>query len=315
MIKYLLAVSLLLQFACTSNSNTESTALPSVQEQLASCTQNLSNEQITDNVRYVEDYNQSLHELIACGNMTFQLIDVIQKTISSLISGTAAGLPSGLVFNEGTYQVTPPGYSEPVMSIVFKAKVDSSLGKAGELIVHQLNDVSNYLTNPSSTEPSLERTEIELSFEGLGPLVELLGFGTSPTSPIILDESYILKPSKLTSKFSELLEAELLVSVRDSQNETSTINYDVKTPASAILAIFEGDTEMAYEVLEANGARSDLNQTMTNNNFDLTFLNGSQGAMNGQVDFSVSGGVFDYAATLTYEQSMFGSPSYRCAED
>lgn len=285
---------------------------------LQQCASGLTDAEILDHIRIVDDYNRSLHELVACGSMTWKLFEAFQAVVAGLITGTPAEIPSGITYDPATsmYLVQPDGYSTPIMKIGFYAKVDSSLGATDELIEHDFFQTDNYLTDVKSPlegiSNPLEVTSANLEFGAAGPLVELLGFGAAPASPIELDSSVIFAPKKLAAKFSDLVAAKLLVDIKDTQSQTTKIDYQVESPPEAMLALFNSKN-MSYEVKGVSGSRSELSQALANTKWTLEFVNGSPGALVGTVEFTVSGGKLPFSGYLTYQNTQWGKPTIYCS--
>lgn len=306
----LIALAALWFLSCSASTDTEPEEGVT---DVAQCTADLTDDQITDAVRIAHDLNQSLHELIACGNMTWKLMEAVYKVVTGFANGSSGELPGGVTFDgEGFYNVVPPGYADPIMKIGFYLKVDSSLGKAGDLLKHDLFNADNYIVGAGS--PATSTDSIEVAYTSAGPLSILLGLGDPAPNPLRYDASYVLKPSKIFDGFRNHIEPRLIVNISDTQQETTTLNYDVESPAEAIFALFNGDA-MTYSVLDFTGGRSDTEQVMSNTGWDISFDRGSSGTLTGDVDFDVTGGSFDFKGYLRFTETTRGSVNYYCPDD
>jgi hypothetical protein len=278
-------------------------------EEEETCFTGFSEAEISDNTQIVEDYNQSIHELIACGNITIALCQATVSFISEVATGAATGTtPQGIEFGEsGVYKFTSG--NNVSMSIVFVNGVTSSLGEAGTPIVHNMFDANNYLIGVNA---SLSATELKLSFNETGPLVELMGFGANPESPIIIPLT-LAGLSEIEVKIDDLLVTSE-ISVDDPQNN-SVITYEVElSEGTTFESILNGDFN--YEVVDAAAERSDLEQNLVNTTWNLNFSNegSNSGALTGDVAFEVFGGLFDFQGTLTWMDSGFGTSLIECQE-
>ena len=270
------------------------------------CFTGFTDSQISDNTQIVEDYNQSIHELIACGNITVALCKATFGFIIDVISGTSGGtMPEGIAYGEGgIYNLTSANGVE--MSIVFVNGVTSSLGEAGTPIVHNMFEGDNYLIG---SDISIDFDGAEIAFDETGPLVELLGFGPNPESPITIPVS--LAGLKDIDPYIEDLLVESNILVNDEQNK-SVITYNVEmsdgTRFEEVL-----DNTFSFEVVDASVQRSDLNQVLTNTSWELNFNKGeSSTALNGVVAFEVLNGLFDYKGSLSWNNSGFGEALIAC---
>jgi len=222
--------------------------------------------------------------------------------ITEVALGTSSGsVPEGVVFQDGGRYVFSSGTTS--MTITFINGEDSSLGTTGSVITPNLFDPDNYLIG-SDASVSLE--SIEITFDSVGPLVELLGFGANPESPISIPVSLSGLTDRGIGVDNLMVASEILV---DDEQRESVITYEVDLREGTTLEeVLEGSFK--YDIADASVERS--NQSITNKTWDLDFSDGSSGSLTGTVTFEARGGVFDYDGTLTWEDSGFGEPTYEC---
>jgi len=262
-----------------------------------------------EHVRIVEDYDQSIHEMVACGGLNVTLMaSVTSGIIDAIIDNRPDATPPQWEFRaEGVYYTNN---ADAEMTTTFYANEDFSFAAQGEVLRENLFLVDTYLVG-ARVEADFDindplATTVRLTFDAPGPYVELLGYGDAPQSPIELDTS-------AWDRVQDALGALVFdsqVSV-DDQQSVSTVRYDVHTtqmPASALLS----GTGMGYELDMADASREDLGQSLVVENWGIEFVDANPGALTGAIDFRVEGGEFEYYGSLVYADSTYGEPEYRC---
>ncbi len=255
------------------------------------------------------DYDQSIHEMVACGGLNVTLVSsVTVGIVDAIIDNRSDATPTDWEFQGDGVYYTNGGGAE--MTTRFYANADFSFAAAGDTLTENLFLVDSYLVgarvvaNIDISDPF--SSSVELTFDDVGPYVELLGYGENPTSPIALDTSaWDRVKASLGS-----LDFDSDISVDDTQS-VSTVRYDVKTgrmPASSLLS----GAGMGYELQMASATREDLGQSLIVEDWGIEFVDGSPGALTGTIQFRVEGDAFDYFGSLTYDNDTFGTPEYRC---
>lgn len=260
-------------------------------------------------VDIVVDYDQSIHEMVACGGLNVTLVSsVTVGIVDAIIDNRPDATPPDWEFQGDGVYYTNGGDAE--MTTRFYANADFSFAAAGDALTENLFRVDSYLVG-ARVEANIDinnplASSVELTFDAVGPYVELLGYGENPTSPIALDTSAWDRIQESLGK----LEFDSEVSVDDTQS-VSTVRYDVSTnrmPASALLS----GGGMGYELEMASATREDLGQSLIVEDWGIEFSDGDAGALTGAIEFRVEGDAFTYFGSLTYEDDTFGTPEYRC---
>ena len=260
-------------------------------------------------VEIVVDYDQSIHEMVACGGLNVTLIGAVTTGIvDAIIDNRPDATPPEWEFQgDGTYYTNS---ADAEMTTRFYANEDFSFAAQGEVLTENLFLVDTYLVG-ARVEANIDISDpfsssVSLHFTGVGPYVELLGYGENPTSPIELDTSAWDRVQAALGA----LEFDSQVTVNDQQS-VSTVRYDVHTtqmPASALLT----GVGMSYELDMADASREDLSQNLIVENWGIAFVDGNGGALDGAIDFRVEGAAFTYYGALVYDNDTFGTPEYRC---
>lgn len=225
------------------------------------------------------DFEDSLMEMLVCGQLSVELVDGVQSGVwRAIIDGRSDATPEGWVHqDDGTYLT---GSATTDMTSAFHLSRDTSFGAKGDRIEANVFRVDSYLDNPRvviSTD-SLLSGKGELHFDAAGPLVELLGFGAEPSSPIAVD---VGDAAKLASKLDDL-EFRSDIHYVDADGET-TIMYDVQTrplPASALLL---GEA-LQYEVEAITATRGEMTLDVTTWAMDFRDEQGISGQVDVRVD-------------------------------
>jgi len=285
----------------TSGSGSDSEAGDDAADALRECG---DDSDIAEEVRITEEYGQSLHEMVACGGLAVALCNgVVSGIINAIIEQSNDATPDAWSYESGgTYRTSGEGV---VMTTQFFAAADFSFAASGELITENVFLTENYLVG-ATVNVDLSTGATTLSFSGTGPLVELLGYGAEPESPISLSFSDI---GEIEGRLGTLeFEADVLV---DDVREAGTITYHTTTPRLPVQALLTG-AGMRYDLIEADGAREELGQSLVVDEWSIEFVDEGGGALNGSSEFRVVGGAFDYAGVTAFENSTFPETTLTC---
>lgn len=279
---------------------------PDLDTVLIECRGDVDVEQTT---QIVADFDQSIHEMVACGGLTVQLCSaIVTGVIDAISQGTNDATPDAWTYDgEGTYETDS---AMAAMTVRFYQSEDTSFGSQGDLLTENLFLASTYLVgarvdvdfdpqNPLSTSASLY-------FDALGPYGELLGLGANPQSPINVDLGTWDQLSRALGNIS--FDAD--IKLDDTQMQT-TIRYDVVTERMRANALIDG-SPLIFDLQQADAARGDLDQDLLVQDWGIDFVNGSPGALDGEIEFTVEGGPLDYAGVLVYDNSTWGTPELSC---
>lgn len=248
---------------------------------------------IDDTTFIVWEFEDSIHEMITCGSLTFQLINGLLDTASAFLTGESS-LPESFTYNNGTYVSTGVGVS---MDIKFTRSVNTPGGSAGDAIEHNLFDVDSYLVNAS-----VEDSEggLEFFFDEPGPLAPLLGMGDNPTSPLLMSASDVANFAVILGTLK--LDSNIYV---DHEQTLSLVQYDIDNSPALLFGLFS-NMSMSMDNATATATRSDLSQSLEPTIWDIKYVDATKG-LDGVIEADVLGGPFEFHAVLEYDP-VFGEP-------
>jgi hypothetical protein len=276
-----------------------------VSSMFVECRDDASDPEVTDTIAIVDAYDESLHEMVACGGLNVVLCtSVISGVIEAIIEQSNDATPDDWEFRgEGVYY-TNGGMAD--METRFYLSEDFEFGNAGDLVTQNLFLVESYLVNARLDITDALSGSAELHFDGPGPLVELLGFGPNPQSPLqvsINDLTTINQKLKALTFESD-------VRVTDPR-DSGTITYHLTTDRMPASSLIDG-MGMGYNLEMADGSRAELAQTLTVDSWDVDFVNEGGGALTGTIDFHVDGDHFDFKGVMVYDNSTYADPQLSC---
>jgi hypothetical protein len=252
--------------------------------ELAACSGGATAGQVDDAVEISGDLKQSCHELVVCGGLSFRLTGAILELFARAALGTSTD--SGLAFDgNGTYTTGQGAVLATSMELTLYHPT------TGQLITSDLTKVESYFGG-ASVSVSLDSLKVKVSYLSLGPSFELLGL-SAPSGPgtVTLDASAMkdaLGRIKLRAK----------TKVDDRQGH-ATFVYEMTTPDTTLGTIFDGGA-MPFTLDSVTGGRTDLAQTIERKTWNVSYVGGEIGALDGEISFAVKGGVVPFVATLTY---------------
>jgi|GEM_PF-1450884 len=272
-------------------------------EALRACRGDLTDAEVADNIRITDEYAQSLHEMVACGGLNVALcLGVTSGIVNAIWNGSNDATPDGWRFQgEGVYITDNMGVE--MTTQFYLAEDFETLGKAGDPVQDNLFLVDSYLVDPV-VAIDFSTGATELRFDAAGPLVELLGFGPDPQSPIPLSVNDL---DTLDDKLEDLVFDSIVVV--DDYRTASTIQYHTVTermPARALL----GGTSLEFELVEASGLREDLDQDLLVDEWTIQFAEGRN--LNGKSVYRVLGGLFDFQGVAQFNDSSYAETTLDC---
>lgn len=240
---------------------------------------------VDDTTFIVWDYEQSVHELITCGQLNMKLTQAVLTSFSTVL-GDPSSLPEGWTYTDGAYTIQGQGVS---MDIVFQYGPDTPIGQQDGDISYDLFDPATFLVNPVT---SRDNDTYIVSYDEPGPLAALLGQGSDPPNPIRLD------PAALSAAQAILggLKAKAVIHLDDAR--TATVTYHLESPEQVITSLLFGQ-QIDYDMVDASAVRDDLGQQMTTTVWDITYNDALHGLM-GSIEADVVGGPFDFHVVYTY---------------
>lgn len=261
-------------------------------DNLRECRDGASDDEALETIFITEEYGDSLHEMVACGNLTVLFATrVLGGIIESVQQGSQGKTPDGWNFEDGVYHTEATGVT-----------MDLELFWEGEAVLDNVFLVDSFLVGASASLQS--NGSLSISYESTGPLVELLGFGAEPENPLVLSLS---DADEIARSFGKLeLETTIVV---DDNREKTTVHYEVDSDRKSAEAIV-GDGGLTYSLVEADASREDLAQTLTVREWTIEFVD--HALLAGYSDFTVEGNHFDYEGRLTFENSTFPERELSC---
>ncbi|MCA9649229.1 MAG: hypothetical protein H6712_13845 [Myxococcales bacterium] len=271
-------------------------------EDLRECAGDLSQDEIDLNLQISADYAQSLHEMVACGGLAVRLCQGVSSgIIDALLTNSSDATPDGWTYQgEGVYRTGNAGTD---MTTRFYVTEDYSFAAAGEVVTYDVFQLESYLVDPVvAVDLSTGRTE--LRFSAAGPLVELLGLGAEPHSPMQLS----LGDTQALNDRLEELEFDSIVVVDDPQGD-STIQYHTQSPRMPAKALLAG-VSMEFELVEATGKRDDTDQDLVVDEWTIEFADGKN--LIGSSLYHVLGGSFGFSGEAAFDDSSYAQTSVSC---
>ena len=262
-------------------------------DNLADCSGDADNEQVLDTILISEEYGDSLHEMIACGNLTLLLAGrIIAGVIEAIQAGSQGATPDGWSFDGGVYTTEATGV---VMTL--------ELFRDGQRLEQNVFLVESFLVGASASLQGDGSVEIE--FESTGPLVELLGFGDAPESPLTVSLNDLNGVGVELGK----LELATKIVVDDTQGETSVVHYELDSERQTISDILESGG-IVYSLVEADATREDLEQDLTVREWEIDFVD--HGVLDGYSLFDVTGDHFTYTGRISFDHSAIPERELEC---
>ncbi|MGC6507181.1 MAG: hypothetical protein ACON4U_02150 [Myxococcota bacterium] len=248
---------------------------------------------IDDTTFIVWEFEDSVHEMITCGNLTFVLIRALLDSGKDLLTGDAK-LPEAFSYEDGAYMVTGDGVA---MDMSFTRGANTPGGSSGSRIEHDLFAIDNYLENAQVFNSG---DGVEIEFNGVGPLVSLLGKGSNPSSPLTMS------PMDLAVFAANLgtlkLDSRIYV---DHEHTLSVVQYEIDNSPSLLINLFS-NFSMDMDKATATASRTDLSQSLEPTVWNISYVDASN-SLEGAIEADVVGGPFDFHVVLDYNP-LFTEP-------
>jgi hypothetical protein len=191
------------------------------------------------------------------------------------------------------------------MDLVVRLGKDYSFGKKGDPVTENLFVLESYLVGATS-EIDIASQSVQISFDAPGPLVELLGFGPDPASPI----SVSLGDLSTLNEQLETLEVEAGVELTGEEG-ASTVTYHVDYPPEVALELIAGGG-VDISLVDASAVREDRNQSLSIDTWQVVYVDGEVGALDGTIEFGVDGEAFPFVGRFDYPKASEPVVSIRC---
>lgn len=139
------------------------------------------------------------------------------------------------------------------------------------------------------TKASVAATKLTLTFESVGPGIELLGLGPTPASGVQVDFHEVAR------SIGGGIQVANVITV-DDQKGDSHIRYDLKSPPVRFGELL-GHSPQKVELVKVDASRG--TQTIEVTNWGMQYQPGSSGTLDGTIDMVVRG-EFDYRVHFSY---------------
>jgi len=265
---------------------------------LSACASSVSSTDLEDSLQVAKDFKESCHELVVCGGLVTSLGSAI---VNILLNAALGGGGASLTYKGQGVYVTGAGQTGgmgTVMEITTLLGADTSFGKAGDPIAFDLTDITTYFTGVKVTAQATLSTSgtatysLGVAFTGVGPGVELLGLGKTPSSPLTVSSD------KIAAALGQI-QIKTHIHQADMQNK-SLFTYDVVGPQQSLASALSGDA-VPFQLMGVTGGRADAMQTIDVKTWQINYLDtGHNGFMNGTIGFAVKGGKLPYTVTFHY---------------
>lgn len=273
------------------------------------CTRGVASADVDATIRIAGEMEASAHEMVVCGSLSFRIVVAVGEVLVKLAQDPGANaLDSAYAYqDDGSYRTESTAVGKTTMNIRFLLPADGALGKKGDVVKPNLFISSSYLVGASS-KVNLTTQKLELSFTGTGPLVELLGFGANPKSPISISTSAL---GSLGAELKKLMVSGD-VHVDDAKPETTFV-YDLGLAPKSVASVLSSGT-LGYTMTGVSGSNASMGQTITvsKESWGISFVNHTPGALDGSFTMDVAGKHFPFRAVYAYPQSPTPTVTLSC---
>lgn len=255
---------------------------------LESCT----NAQVESELQLAVDFKDSCHEMVICGGLSMAFVTTLVSVLFNSASGNATDADGFRYVGEGRYAAGSQ------MELTLTLGKDTSFGQAGDVIDFDVFALANYFEKASVTaKASVDTsgkatTTVSATYEGARAGAELLGLEAGGSGQLKLDLN------EIADALSEHVLIETRILMQDAR-DSSTVPYQLYAPPTRLGVYFENGP-MDMQLVDV-AAASTTGQTMTVTNWAMEYKTVSGGGtLDGQIEFEVRGGSFDYAARFVY---------------
>lgn len=274
-----------------------------VEVDVGACTDHVSAVSVGDHLTIAYEAEDALVPLIGTVNQVRGLAAELELRWWWLILAPETPLlPEGWEHDgRGTY-VRQSGLED-------QTRIEVRFYDGAQLVVPDLFHMSSYLVDPR-TVPSEDGEDNLLFHVGPGPLVQMLGLGPDPASPVVFDDT----DDFALQQFLERLRVEATIHVHTSPGE-ATFDYELEIPQTPIgdVAFFD---PLELDLVELTARRDDpiVLGRATHWSIDQiaipAFL-GSTWGLEGEIELWFDG-AFDFRARYDWEESVEPTIEIRC---
>ncbi len=264
---------------------------------VASCSGDLDVAAIEEDLRFSLELARSLAALeeAAQHGQTFSsdFVDVL-STLAYEPDANALSLPMAFEAGQHTMSLASVGESSLTARIFFGK--DYEAGKAGDLVTTYPFEAAAFFLQP---QVQIIDFGAIVTFDGPGPLVELVGHGPDPESPL---EISLFESADETS----VQELELVASVSERRPGAVSVDYEVRARRKMSLGV----GALTPLELESFGATSEQGASAAVDEWALGITErDSSSALSGDIDLTITGAHLPaHKTTILYHPNKLGGP-------
>ncbi len=229
------------------------------------------------------DFEQSIHEMVQCGNLGAQLNQSLYQAAATLLMNPTRA-PEAFSYSDGKFRVEQ---ADVTMTMTLTCGALSVGCSEGDAIDADPFLVESYLIG--AQPEAFDGATLVIPYDEPGPLVKLLGKGANPANPIRISAAELGVFVHNIHQMRVNTVIDLDTSVHDS-----TVTYSLKTGRIDLQELHETN-EFDYELKSASASRFD--QTADPTLWDITFVDGG---LSGEMELEVLGGTPEYMVRYTY---------------
>lgn len=261
---------------------------------LDACTTGISDDVVMRSLEIVEDFRTSAREMVVCGGLFVTLVNSILDTIQRTL-----GKPVKNAFTydgNGNYHAGPQDVGQTSMDVTVRLGADYAFGKKGDIVPADLTAASSYLVGAAVSLDSA-RMALSLKYRSTGPLVELLGFGSTPPNPLVVTRA---DAPRVQTELKKLV-IDGTVRVVDTQGATK-VSYEMKMPAKTVAEI--AAVAKTGMIGAGDASRADLGQRLEVKTWEVSYIESGAKGLDGTIEFTVSGGAVSVVGRFLYMNSI-----------
>jgi hypothetical protein len=261
-------------------------------DRLADCRGDATDAEVEDAILITEEYALGLAADIEIS--WHQVIFAYDFTVlwAQTVLGAAAGMPLGWTLEDGVWH-----YQGATAAIDLRV-----YDPAGEPVSEDIWSIDSYLVGATfSHDDQTDLTTVE--FEATGPLVDLLGLGPAPESPLVLDAAGRQQIADAIGAMS--VDADFIAY---ALTESTTLDYHARSARQTMTELATA-VDLRLELVAVNATRDDLGQTLTTEQWDVhRRVNGSRG----HTTFAVTGGPLDFRGRVDFDIALAPTRELDC---
>ena len=256
--------------------------------ELAECRGGASDEEVQENILITEEYALGLAaDLEHSWTPVLFALDFLILW-GQTVRGIGGDGPAGWTYDPdtGTYR-----YGSETAAIELRVFLTEDLeyGPAGTQVTVDILSLDSLLEGAVVTA---DGDSVRITFDAPGPLVELLGLGSAPDSPITLDAAG--RDAVLDRLGTLALDPEFIAY---GVTRSTLLDYHVTAPRHTIAELAADDITLDLQLVAVNASREEPSQTLTT---DTWQVERTAPAVSGYTTFSVSGGHFPYRGRVDF---------------